>query len=89
MEIPLVQKAHFLCLTSFCDFDENEEPEPGKDVFQKVGQHLADVTLIYEDNGTHVLPIRRRYETNAVLEPWGHLSFAALPPGKLRAIEAQ
>ena len=82
---PVGQKAHFLCLTSFCDFDENESPEPGKDVFQKVGQRLADVTLIYEDNGTHVLPIRRRFETNAVLEPWGHLSFAAMPPGKLRA----
>jgi hypothetical protein len=87
VEIPVVQKAHYLCLTSFCDFDENEVPEPGKDVFQQVGQHLGDVTLIYEDNGTHVLPIRRRYETNSVLEPWGHLSFAALPPGKLRALK--
>jgi hypothetical protein len=87
VEIPVVQKAHYLCLTSFCDFDENEVPEPGKDVFQQVGQHLGDFTLIYEDNGTHVLPIRRRYETNSVLEPWGHLSFAALPPGKLRALK--
>ena len=87
VEIPVVQKAHFLCLTSFCDFDENEDPEPGKDVFQKVGQRLADVTLIYEDNGTHVLPIRRRFETNAVLEPWGHLCFNALPQGKLRAVK--
>jgi hypothetical protein len=82
VEIALGQKAHFLCLTSFCDFDENESPAPGKDVFQKVGQHLADVTLVYEDNGTHVLPIRRRYETNAVFNPWGHLSFGSLPPGK-------
>ena len=87
VEIPLGKKAHFLCLTSFCDFDENEDPEPGNDVFQKVGQHLADVTLIYEDNGTHVLPIRRRFETTAVLEPWGHLCFAALPQGKLRAVK--
>ena len=82
VEIALGQKAHFLCLTSFCDFDENESPEPGMDVFQKVGQHLADVTLVYEDNGTYVLPIRRRYESNAVVNPWGHLSFGALPPGK-------
>ncbi|MGD1103377.1 MAG: CehA/McbA family metallohydrolase [Terriglobia bacterium] len=87
VEIPLGQKAHFLCLTSFCDFDENEDPEPGKDVFQKVGQHLGDVTLMYEDNGTRVLPIRRRFETNAVVEPWGHLCFAALPQGKLRALK--
>ena len=85
VEIPLGQKAHFLCLTSFCDFDENESPEPGQDVFQKVGQRLADLMLIYEDKGTHALPIRRRYETNAVTEPWGHLSFAAMPPGKMRA----
>jgi hypothetical protein len=85
VEIPVVQKAHFICVTSFCDFDENETPGPGQDVFQKVGQHLGDVTLIYEDNGTAVLPIRRRFETSAVLEPWGHLSFAAIPPGKLRA----
>jgi hypothetical protein len=84
VEIPLGQKAHFVCLTSFCDFDENEAPEPGQDVFQKVGQHLGDVTLIYEDNGTHVLPIRRRFETNAV-DHWGHLSFAATPPGKWHA----
>jgi hypothetical protein len=87
VEIPVGKKAHFLCLTSFCDFDENEDPEPGKDVFQKVGQHLADITLIYEDNGTRVLPIRRRFETNAVLEPWGHLSFASLPPGKNREVK--
>ena len=85
VEIPIGQKAHFLCLTSFCDFDENESPGPTEDVFQKVGQHLGDVTLVYDDGGTHVLPIRRRYETNAVSNPWGHLSFAALPPGKDRA----
>jgi len=84
VEIPLQQKAHYLCLASFCDFDENEMPEPGKDVFQKVGQHLGDVTLIYEDNGTRVLPIRRRFETNSVTEAWGHISFASLPPGKMR-----
>jgi hypothetical protein len=85
VEIPLGRKTHFLCLTSFCDFDKNESPEPGADVFQNVGQRLADVTLVYEDNGTKTLPIRRRFETNAVLEPWGHMSFAAMPPGKLRA----
>lgn len=85
VEIPLGQKAHFLCVASFSDFDENEAPGPGKDVFQKVGQHLADVTLIYEDGETRALPIRRRLETNAPLEFWGHLSFAALPQGKLRA----
>jgi hypothetical protein len=87
LEIPLSQKAHFLCLTSFSDFDENEDPEPGRDVFQKVGQPLADVTLMYEDNGTRVLRIRRRFETNSVVEPWGHLSFASLPGGKMRGVK--
>jgi hypothetical protein len=85
VEIPLGQKAHFLCVASFSDFDESEDPAPEEDVFQKVGQHLADLTLIYEDDRTSVLPIRRRFETNATLESWGHLSFAALPQGKLRA----
>jgi hypothetical protein len=84
VEIPLQQKAHFLLFASFTDFDENESPGPGKDVFQKVGQHLADVTLMYDDNGTHTLPIRRRFESNAVIEPWGHGAFAAMPPGKTR-----
>jgi len=83
VEIPLGKKANFLCVASFCDFDENESPQPGQDVFQKVGQRLADVTLVYEDGGTCVLPIRRRFETNAALEFWGHVSFAAMAPGKL------
>jgi hypothetical protein len=83
VEIPLQQNAHFLCLASFCDFDENEEPGPGKDVFQQIGQRLAVVTLIYDDGTTHVAPIRRRFESNAVDEPWGHNSFAAAPPGEM------
>ena len=85
VEIPLGKTANFLCLVSFCDFDENEQPDPGKDVFQKIGQHLADVSLLYEDNGTRVIPIRRRFETNSVVESWGHLSFASLPAGGMRA----
>jgi hypothetical protein len=85
VEIPVWEKFHFLCVASFSDFDENETPAPDKDVFQKVGQHLADVTIFYKDGGTSVLPIRRRFETNAPLDFWGHASFAALPQGKLRA----
>ncbi len=85
VEIPVARQANFICLTSFCDFDPNEAPEPGQDVFQNVGQHLADVTLIYDDGVTHVLPIRRRYETNSIIEPWGHLSFLAMNAGKLRS----
>lgn len=84
VEVPLVKSANFLCVASFCDFDANESPRPGHDVFQKVGQHLANVTLVYEDGGTCVLPIRRWFETNAALEFWGHVSFAAMAQGKLR-----
>lgn len=87
VEVRLQHEAHFLCLASFCDFDENETPPPGKNVFENVGQHLGDITVIYEDNGTHVLPIRRRFETNAVAVHWGHQSFASLPPGKWRALK--
>jgi hypothetical protein len=83
-EIAVGKKANFLCLTSFCDSDPNEDPKPGVDVFQKVGQRLADVTLVYEDGGTHALPLRRRFETHSVVNPWGHLSFTALPSGALR-----
>lgn len=85
VEIPLGSRAHFLCIASFSDFDPNEAPSPRQDVFQKVGQPLANVTLIYDDGETHVVPIRRRFETNSPVEFWGHLSFAARPQGKLLA----
>jgi hypothetical protein len=87
VEIPLQQKAHYLCMASFTDWDENEFPKPGEDVFQKVGQHLADVTLVYEDGGTRALPIRRRYESNAVLVAFGHRSFAAMSAGKIHSVK--
>jgi hypothetical protein len=89
VEISVRQKANFLCVASFSDFDDNETPTPavGVKVFQKVGQRLADVILIYEDGGTHVLPIRRRFETSAIVEPWGHLNFASLPSGKFRSVK--
>jgi hypothetical protein len=86
-EIPLHEKAHYLLLASFTDFDPNETPGPGKDAFQQVGQHLADITLVYEDDGTHAAPIRRRFESNAVIEPFGHWSFIALAPGKARGVK--
>ena len=37
VEIPLGQKAHFLCLTSFCDFDENEDAGAGEGCIPKSG----------------------------------------------------
>jgi len=49
---------------------------------------LADVSLIYEDNGTHVLPICRRFETNEVTTPWRALMSSLLcRPVKIRAVK--
>jgi hypothetical protein len=79
VEIPLHRKSGFICLAQFCDWDENEDPEPGKAVIEKVGQHLADAVLTYEDATEAVLPIRRRFEVNSLSTGWGHLSFSSVP----------
>jgi hypothetical protein len=79
VEILLHQKARFICLTQFCDWDDNEEPKPGDDAVEKVGQRLADAVLTYEGGKEAILPIRRRFEVNSLSTPWGHLSFASLP----------
>ncbi|PYV89468.1 MAG: hypothetical protein DMG05_13610 [Acidobacteria bacterium] len=78
LEIPLGQKAGFICLAGFCDWDSNESPSPNEDVIEKVGQSLADAILIYEDGTEKILPIRRRFEVNAPSISWGHQSFASL-----------
>lgn len=77
--IPLGQRAGFICLASFCDWDEKETPPPGVDVAEKVGQHLADATLIYDDGSEKVFQIRRRFEVNSPSYFWGHLSYASVP----------
>jgi hypothetical protein len=82
VEIPLATKANFVCLATFCDWDENEEPPAGEDVAEKVGQHLAHAELIYEDGGKTNLPVRRRFEVNSPRIVWGHLCFNALPDSK-------
>jgi len=83
IEIPLQGKTHYLCLAGFCDWDENETPAPGSDVIEKVGQHLGDAILIYDEGGEQVVPIRRRFEVNSpTLGRWGHLSFASVPHRK-------
>jgi hypothetical protein len=87
VEIPVHQKARFLCLASFTDFDESESPRHGEILIPKTGQHLADVVLVYEDGATRALPIRRGFESNAPLQPgWANNpNFAARLPGKNRA----
>ena len=79
LEIPVSGKATFICLASFCDWDENETPPPNVDVAEKVGQRLADAVLVYADGTEHVFPIRRRFEVSAPSYPWGHLAYASLP----------
>jgi hypothetical protein len=79
MEIPVHGKASLVCLAQFCDADENETPPPGADRIEKVGQHLADVVMVYEDGTEHRHPIRRRFEVSSQSVPWGHLCFAAVP----------
>src|SRR4029077_16913993 len=37
IEISIEQKAGFLCLAGFCDWDENENPARNQDVIEKVG----------------------------------------------------
>ncbi|PYV44595.1 MAG: hypothetical protein DMG06_05885 [Acidobacteria bacterium] len=78
IEVPIKQKASFLCLAGFCDWDENEHPSPNQDVIEKVGQKLAEAIFVYEDGTEKVLPIRRRFEVNAPSISWGHQSFASL-----------
>jgi hypothetical protein len=78
-EVPLQRKASFVCLTSFCDWDENETPSPKEDVTEKVGQRLAEAVLVFEDGSEHIFPIRRRFEVYAPSYVWGHLSYASLP----------
>jgi hypothetical protein len=78
-EVPVHSKAGFVCLAQFCDWDENEAAPPGLDALEKVGQHLADVVLIYDDGSEHRQPVRRRFEVNSLSYPWGHQCFTAMP----------
>ena len=79
LTIPVGRKAGFVCLAAFCDWDANETPPPVEDATEKVGQHLADVVLVYDDGSEHTHRIRRRFEVSAPSYEWGHLAYAALP----------
>ena len=77
--VPAGSTASFICLAQFCDRDPNETPSPGADVFENVGQRLAEAVIVFDDGTEHRHPIRRRFEVNAVTVRWGHLCFAAVP----------
>ncbi|MGH9327759.1 MAG: hypothetical protein ACRD2B_13905, partial [Terriglobia bacterium] len=85
LEINIGQKAHFICLASFCDWDPNETPPVDNDAFEQVGEELGRCFLIYEDASHNALSIRRRFETNSPREQWGHDCATAWPPAKWRA----
>jgi hypothetical protein len=78
VEIAVNQKASFICLAQFCNWDMNEVPPRDRDVHERVGQRLAEFGYVYEDASQEVLPIRRRYEVNAPSVTWGHHSFLSL-----------
>lgn len=77
IEIPVNQKARFLCLAAFCDWDPVERSPSGVDAMEKVGQKLGEVLLTYEDGTEEAVPIRRRFEVGAVSAFLGHLCFLA------------
>ena len=84
IEIPLRQKARFVCLAQFCDWDRFEESTwfPSKEVqgiddVEKIGQLLAEAVLVYEDGVEQTFPIRRRFEVNSPSIHGGHLCSAA------------
>ncbi len=79
VELPLNQKAAYVCLAQFCDWDPTERPAPGEDVMERVGQLLAEAILVYADGSEQRLPIRRRFEVNSPSVGWGHLPFHAAP----------
>lgn len=78
VDVVVGQKAGSICLAQFCDWDPNETPIAEQDVYEQVGQRLADLVIVYDDGREETMPIRRRFEVNAPSVDWGHLSFAAL-----------
>jgi hypothetical protein len=78
VELPINQNANFVCIASFCDWDANEDPKPGQDVSERVGQQLAEAIFVYDDGSEQKFPLRRRFEVNAPSLRWGHLPFNSL-----------
>ncbi len=77
-EIEMPRRVGYLCLAAFCDWDKNENPPPGEDATEQVGQRLAEAVLVYTDGSETAVPIRRRFEAGPPSIPWGHLCFASL-----------
>ena len=78
VELPINQNANFVCIASFCDWDASEDPKPGQDVAERVGQQLAEAIFVYDDGSEQKFPLRRHFEVNAPSLRWGHLPFNSL-----------
>ena len=78
VQIPVQQRANFLCMTSFCDWDKNQDAPPDIDVFEQVGQRLGQIILVYEGGVEKSFPVRRRFEVNAPLGSWGHFCYSCV-----------
>jgi hypothetical protein len=78
VRIPLQQRAGFLCIAAFCDWDKNENAPRDAEAVDLLGQRLGEVVLVYEGGTEKRLPMRRRFEVSSPLVGWGHLCFAAL-----------
>ena len=86
VEIPLSQKATYVCLAQFCDWIRTpvhdgivHTPFAGSDELKKLGQLLAQVIFVREDGKEHVFPIRRRFEVYSPSVPWYDEAFASVP----------
>ena len=89
VEMPVKQKASYLCLVHFCDWiptpvhDNISQPyfpqgAETEDELKKLGQLLAEAVLVYEDGTERALPIRRRFEVNTPSTPWNDDAFTAI-----------
>ncbi|HEU0139813.1 MAG TPA: CehA/McbA family metallohydrolase [Bryobacteraceae bacterium] len=78
VEIPLSNKAGFICFAHFCDWDPHETPDFDAVTVEQVGQTLAEAVLIYSGGGEAAFPIRRRIEVNAPSITWGFPGYACV-----------
>ena len=79
VEVPLDQTARFVCLATFCEWDEGEGPGRARDAGERVGETLAEVALVHDDGRETRLPLRRRFEVHSPSYSWGRMAFASRP----------
>jgi hypothetical protein len=87
VEIPIGRTVVCLCVAQFCDWDPNDTNPADVEAIEKVGQLLAEATLVYQDGSEVSSPIRRRFEVNPPSGPWGHECFNALPSSMWEAMK--